>query len=115
MLLIDADGNYTLKASDNTDYSLCFSGGIIGCMDERGHCLCEFDAEDAPTIQAVPVVHGRWVHCNGESNLWYCSECGEKIRYNPSRRTYNIEKRPVQEVNKYCRGCGAKMDGDADG
>ena len=54
---------------------------------------------------------GRWAHCNGKSNLWYCSECGEKILYNPTRRTYNIEKRPVHEVNKYCRGCGAIMDG----
>lgn len=66
--------------------------------------------EDAPTVEAVEVVHGRWIHCQGKSNLWYCSECGEKILYNPTRRTYNIEKRPVHEVNKYCRGCGAKME-----
>ena len=67
--------------------------------------------ETAPTVDAVEVVHGRWIHCKGKSNLWYCSECGEKILYNPTRRTYNIEKRPVHEVNKYCRCCGTKMDG----
>lgn len=65
----------------------------------------------APAVEARPVVYGRWIHCNGKSNLWYCSECGEKISYNPTRRTYNIEKRPVYEVNKHCRNCGAKMDG----
>ena len=54
---------------------------------------------------------GRWIHCEGKSNLWYCSECGEKIQYNPTRRVYNIEKRPVHEVNKYCRSCGAIMEG----
>ena len=69
---------------------------------------------DEPAVDAVEVVHGRWIHCQGKSNLWYCSECGEKILYNPTRRTYNIEKRPVHEVNKYCRGCGAIMDGGND-
>lgn len=54
---------------------------------------------------------GRWVHCNGKSNLWYCSECGEKILYNQTRRTYNIEKRKVHEINKCCRACGAIMEG----
>ena len=57
------------------------------------------------------VRYGEWIHCNGKSNLWYCSACGEKILYNPTRRVYNIEKRPVHEVNKRCRSCGAKMIG----
>lgn len=84
----------------------------------------EFDKEDAskirwlishiPTIAAVPVRHGRWIRCKGKSNLWYCSECGEKINYNPKRRTYNITKKPVYEIHKHCRNCGAKMDGGAE-
>ena len=68
--------------------------------------------EQMPTVDAVEVVHSEWIHCQGKSNLWYCHACGEKILYNPTRRTYNIAKRPVHEVNKYCRGCGAKMDGE---
>lgn len=67
---------------------------------------------EVPSVDSVEVVHGEWIHCQGKSNLWYCSACGEKILYNPTRRTYNIAKRPVHEVNKYCRGCGAKMDGE---
>ncbi len=63
-----------------------------------------------PTADVAEVKHGEWVRCDGKSNLWYCSECGDKILYNPTRRTYNIRKRPVNEVNKYCRCCGAKMD-----
>ena len=58
-----------------------------------------------------PVRHGRWIHCEGKSNLWYCSECGEKIIYNPTRRTYRPKKKPVYEVNKRCRNCGARMEG----
>ena len=67
--------------------------------------------DDMPTIEAEPVRHGRWEHCVGKSNLWYCSECGGKILYNPTRRTYNITKLPVEEMNRVCRKCGAKMDG----
>lgn len=57
-----------------------------------------------------PVRHGRWIHCDGKSNLWYCSECGGKIIYNPTRKTYKPDKQPVYEVNKWCRSCGAKME-----
>lgn len=64
----------------------------------------------APTIDAEPVRHGHWVKCQGKSNIWYCSECGEKINYKQNRRTYNIPKVPVWQKNKRCRCCGAKMD-----
>jgi hypothetical protein len=50
-----------------------------------------------------------WIPCNGKSHIWYCSECGEKINYNDARRTYKTEKKPVEAVNRYCRGCGATM------
>lgn len=43
------------------------------------------------TIEAEPVKHGKWIHCNGTTDLWYCSECGEKIRYNPKRPMMNPE------------------------
>lgn len=56
MRLIDADGSYTLNASDNTGYSLSFGGGIISVADEYGHIEAEFFADDAPTVDAVPVV-----------------------------------------------------------
>lgn len=69
-----------------------------------------FFLDACPTIEAEPVRRGRWEHCNGKSTLWYCSECGEKIIYNPSRKTYNIRKMGVAEINKFCRACGAKMD-----
>ena len=62
-----------------------------------------------PTIDAAPVKHGQWIHCKGESSIWYCSVCGEKIIYNPTRKTYKPSKKPVNEINKYCRNCGAMM------
>ena len=60
---------------------------------------------EAPTVDAVEVVHGKWVHSgrripNGV-DWWHCSECGKsatgvEIKYN------------------YCPNCGAKMDGGND-
>lgn len=69
----------------------------------------------APTLDVAPARHGRWVRCKGKSTLWHCSECGERIVYNPTRKTYNICKKSVSEVNKFCRACGAKMDAGQEG
>lgn len=54
--IIDANGSYTINASDNTGYGLCFGGGIISVMDKFGHIVCEFYAEDAPAADVVEVV-----------------------------------------------------------
>lgn len=62
--------------------------------------LAEID--DAPTIDAVPVVHGRWVNYRkaviGLATIWSaeCSECGCG------------QVRKFEEYN-YCPNCGAKM------
>lgn len=65
--------------------------------------------EACPLKAQEPRGEAHWVHCNGKSNLWYCSVCGEKIIYNPTRKTYKPDKKPVWEINKYCRNCGALM------
>lgn len=67
--------------------------------------------EMLPAVDAEPVRRGHWIKCNGKSHIWYCSECGDRINYNQARRTYKPDARPVSAVNKYCRCCGAKMDG----
>lgn len=54
----------------------------------------------APTIDAVPVVHGRWIH--DINNLYSCSECMERETMSPKK------------LKPYCPNCGAKMDGEAD-
>ena len=51
-----------------------------------------------PAVDAVPVVHGRWIPFKSEAagNIQYCSACGIG---NPNK-------------TKYCPNCGAIMDGD---
>ena len=63
----------------------------------------EYDLIDkCPTIYAVPVVHGRWVHLGGDE--WCCSVCGFVIS------TEGSWEKPIK---KYCEDCGAKMNGDS--
>lgn len=59
--------------------------------------------EMAPAVDAVPVVHGRWVHQPeiGWGETWLCSKCGERI-------ASTVMGKPRY---KYCPMCGAKMDG----
>ena len=56
--------------------------------------------DDQPTVDAVEVVHGKWVY-----DHWCefkCSICGE----------YSNSK-PYKGKENYCPNCGAKMDGDS--
>lgn len=60
MRIIDADGSFTINATDNTGYSLAFGGGIISCADEFGHIEAEFFTDDIPAVgDVVPVVRCR--------------------------------------------------------
>lgn len=62
--------------------------------------------EKQPTVEAVPVVHGRWVPLEYDSyadgnpvwDLWECSECGEE------------HSGDEDTLTPYCPNCGAKMD-----
>lgn len=49
--------------------------------------------EDAPAVDAVPVVYGQWSQRKGDGALYRCSECGEA-----SIRRF-----------KFCPECGADM------
>lgn len=67
--------------------------------------LMSFDVRriiwDSPIVDAEPVRHGRWEHLGGDE--WCCTICGEVIH------TEGTEK----PEDKYCRECGARMDGEA--
>ena len=61
---------------------------------------------NAPTVDAVEVVHGRWIIGTGENALMrgyrMCSVCGEIIKTQYS----------LYGMLNYCPNCGAKMDGE---
>ena len=81
-------------------------------------CVVDWDdIESAPTVDAVEVVHGRWVdEFNGKyaNPKYICSNC--------TLKALKKEKRDVlgnwhteQALTDYCPNCGAKMDGDGNG
>lgn len=90
MRLIDADG---LSENIYDNVSTPYEDAVAAKED----CLCAI--EEAPTIDAVPVVHGRWTHLGGDE--WCCSACGFVIT------TEGSWDKPTK---KYCEDCGAKMD-----
>lgn len=76
MRMIAVDGTYGVMASDNTDWTCTFSGGIITVADEAGCIHAEFLADDIPSVDAVPVVRCRECKKSGltEFGKRYCSE-----------------------------------------
>lgn len=63
-----------------------------------------FALANFPTVDAVEVVHGRWMSTEEKPHLIYkCSECGDVWHYGAIIQM------------KYCPNCGAKMDGDGNG
>lgn len=97
MRLIDADA---LRAD-----AITRSGGTEFAFDNC-YPFWQFSQAiaQAPTIEAAPVVHGRWVHVPSSDMIsgkaYKCSECG-KMRYG-------------SYMPNYCQCCGARMDGDGD-
>ena len=56
-----------------------------------------------PTVDAVEVVHGRWEMLGDD--YANCTNCGNIFETRPTPMFFKAN-------NKYCRKCGAKMDGD---
>lgn len=90
---------------------------VLGCF-ANPKCLdgIRKQVKELPTVDAVPVVHGRWLSaCEyglklgitdaealerlKEDKWWkFCKDCGEGVKGS----------------HNYCPNCGAKMDGGAE-
>ena len=66
--------------------------------------------DEAPTVDAVPVVYGRWVAYPDEYQIcateFVCSNCNTSF-VNSELASDN----DFLEMMKFCPHCGAKMDG----
>ena len=85
----------------NEAYEIARSSGL---HDDFGRCMADLTSlkellEDCTTVDAVEVVHGRWVYepieFTYEKDI-KCSICGSY----------------AQHATNYCPNCGAKMDGE---
>lgn len=89
MRLIDANWVIDhLKPYEPSDEEWIVTGGTALRL------ICKA-IDNAPTVDAVPVVH---CHRVDNGSAWECSECGAYLLYGAN----------------YCYSCGAKIDG-ADG
>ena len=91
MGLINEDklDDYVFKsASERMDLSVEY---MSGWNDAIHHIKA-----NAPTVDAEPVRHGRWIYRNPRVDIATCSCCGD--------RWGSIS------VMNYCPSCGAKMD-----
>ena len=60
---------------------------------------------DAPTVDALPVRHGKWIY--GNDFHWYtasCNKCGYQRRTDIKADGWNQWR--------YCPNCGARMDAE---
>lgn len=76
---------------------------VIRSDGSRIWVIHDFDIDEAPTIDAEPVRHGRWVKYGMDiaEHPWHCSECGWS--------DHHIDQRRVKEF-EHCPNCTAKMD-----
>ena len=103
MRLIDAE------AFLKTEIDHCGSAPLVGTCTSDNEYLSE-RLKKAPTIEAKPVVHGRWIpltECANEGV--YCSICKKKV-WKSYYAQCSKKSRNKLESN-YCPNCGAKMDG----
>lgn len=105
MRLIDADAlmNTLQELFDKREKEQMFTGSR-GSFVTWNDAICHF--KTAPTIDAVPVVHGKW-EWNTDNGFYYCSKC------------QTVSPREDQDGEycdcpNYCPNCGAKMDGGED-
>ena len=62
---------------------------------EPSECSVMVLIDEQPTVDAVEVVHGRWIKQTSYPIKYVCSECGHLKEF----------------AKPYCELCGAKMDG----
>lgn len=83
--------DYAQAAKDtNTPARVIFSScGVIGLVKSES------------TVNAVPVVHGKWITCDNDwlKTMCKCSKCGAMIDFQEKFKNF------------FCYHCGARMDG----
>lgn len=66
--------------------------------------------DEAPTVDAVPVRHGKWIVEDNPGTGWYmvtCSECGENVTSTAPCIGFPPDAKVTWD---YCPYCGAKME-----
>ena len=99
--LIDADKRIAeIKKLCCDGCDNCCGVKCLDCWVDDVMCLID----DAPSVDAVEVVHGHWIkEIDNSTHMHKCSVCGARV----VKGLYEYDN-----PNIYCYHCGAKMDGN---
>ena len=91
-----------VHAAHNTQHDIAVCAGISEAMRI---------IKRAPTVDAAPVVHARWIeHVTYHQ---YEDDCDEVHSVECPVCGYKTWEYDYDDAPKYCAGCGARMDTDA--
>ena len=65
--------------------------------------------EDAPTVEAVPVVHGEWLDFYGDYSTAECDQCAECYEVSPDSEPKKEYFEAFKQCYNFCPNCGADM------
>lgn len=102
MRLIDAE------AFLKTEIDRCSSAPLVGTCSKDNEYLSD-RLKKAPTIEAKPVVHGRWELEYETYGKMRCSVCKKEALIEKAIGDVGIITTYVD--SNYCPHCGARMDG----
>lgn len=104
--LIDADA--LIEKFDKDKYDRVRNEYQSGYNDGMLHA--EVVADNFPTVDAVPVKHGKWIMFDSEADKFddiKCSECGKEFTVDAFR--WCDIGFTINDLH-YCPNCGARMD-----
>ena len=102
--LIEADALFAVVQRHHDLYKCATNPADKARRDECLQVMC--DINDAPTVDAEPIGHGRWIPHPTELYWDVCSVCGTGCK-----RREDDNGAEAQYNYHYCPWCGAKMDG----
>ena len=100
MRLIDADQMALDESEAYMAAQVQIQDNVLRGINEIVHRKIQMLLADTPAVDAVPVVHGKWIE---DHDYLKCPECGVMVKW-------DFTFFDIGNWN-YCPNCGAKMDG----
>ena len=104
------DANALADKADESKHNNPHPQGVVRVNHRNEHDHFLRMIYNAPTVDAVEVVHGRW-ETDKEDIEWgnslkrkHCTNCGKRPHFDKEKREFVL--------SDFCPNCGAKMDGD---
>ena len=101
--LVELEDMARKRVLDTTTNSPCYMRYVTQLTERTNF---KYMVADAPTIEAVPIKHGKWKICLDEFDCEYiaCSLCGSEF--------YDEDNYTFDTPYNFCPNCGAKMKGE---